>query len=104
MSKWTIIGRRTWSYGYRMMPDGAHAPIVVTETTNNALLGETSIHRWTATICGYGNWKLGVHAFDGRWDMTAAFQRMRDKAERIRERILASDEAVFTEPNEWEVL
>lgn len=101
MSKFRIIGRKTWDYGYGMGHDGENAPIVVTETVN-----DENDRRWTATICGFGNWKLGMVERGHPQSKTFgdALGVMQSKACAIRRRILAGDDSVFNELNEWEVL
>lgn len=81
---WTVIGRHhDWTYG-----------ATITESYNP---NDEAERRFTATIRGYGNWKImqGHNTGD-------TLNRIISKVEAIRLRIDANDEAVFTEPNIYE--
>jgi len=70
----------------------------ITESQRIAPHGSDSVYcRFTATICGFRNWKLvrgpaGPRLIDAVIEKTTA----------IRERIRVDDHAVFHEPNEWD--
>ena len=56
-----------------------------------------NIRRYTATICGYRNWKL----YQGKADNPKLNQFLKDKCNEIKQRILAGDKTIFNEPNQF---
>jgi hypothetical protein len=75
-----IAHHRDWTYG-----------ATITESYN---VNDESVRRYTATIRGWGNWKIMQGRVTGD-----TVNRVRSKVESIRLRIDANDESVYTEPN-----
>jgi len=81
---WKIIARHKWVAG-----------ATITESYNT---NDDRLRRFTATIRGYRNWKLGEYQITlqpGQWQ--ADLQDVITKAKLIRDRIDAGDESVFYE-------
>lgn len=63
----------------------------ITESSHS----ETELHRFTATICGWRNWKIATSEPYTR----LVAEQVIAKVRAIRDRIQAGDESVFDEPN-----
>jgi len=86
--RWRILGR------YK------HLINDVTVTQSWLSNSEPEIMRFTATICGWRNWKIWQgHIVFGRGCFV--WEDVKKKIEVIKKRILDGDEKVFYEPNEY---
>jgi len=89
MRQWRIIGRHNrWVSGAK-----------ITETL---LIENSRYRRFTATIEGWGNWKIWQGDFfrEGL-DAETLVRLVKTKVTQIRDRIRAGDESVFQEPGAW---
>lgn len=87
-AKWTRLAVKRWR------------EIAVTESIRHNDDG-TEERRFTATICGYQNWRLLW--LKRRASGKEVWDYLSPRACDIRKRIEAGDEKVFTESNDWEV-
>lgn len=62
---------------------------------------DSSSRRWTATIRGYRNWKIGTARYDGNRTAHQITNEVKKHVEAIRDRIDAGDESVFTEEDKF---
>ncbi len=85
MRQWKILARhKEWVSG-------------ATITESYKIDDETGLRRYTATICGWDNWKI--------WQGETAYKEMKPRVDeiirrvtKIRDRIKAGDQSVFNEP------
>lgn len=86
--KFKILARHEWVAGAKITESG----------WRDGTLSGPLIHRFTATIRGYQNWKIyqGIPTPD-------AVDFVIDRVKNVRDRIDAGDESVFDEPNEFEI-
>ena len=88
--KFTILARHShWVSG---------AKITESVAANGEEVGGLSIHRFTATIDGWQNWRI----YEGPTELDTV-QFVIARVREIQARIRAGDESVFSEPNSWAV-
>lgn len=78
-----IIARHKWV-----------ADATITESYNPDIPG---VRRFTATICGWRNWKIA----EGNADNATMTETVIKKVRQIKNRIEFEDEAIFNEPNNY---
>ena len=89
--KFTILARHSrWVSGAKITESGA--------AIDDGQGGWKSIHRFTATIDGWRNWRI----YEGPTELDTV-QFVIRRVREIQARIHASDESVFSEPNSWAV-
>lgn len=71
------------------------ANATITESVGSE--GDGHIRRFTATICGFRNWKI----YEGRADDPRVGPFVRDKVIEIRDRIESGNQEIFVEENEF---
>lgn len=69
----------------------------ITESVGHRNYDGISYRRFTATICGFRNWKI---AEGGASETLIAF--VVEQVQKIRDRIENGDQAVFNRPNKWQ--
>ena len=70
------------------------ANTIISESVNSK---DDRIRRFTATICGWRNWKI----FEGRIDQDNVLQFVRNEVLRIKMEIERNNDSIFSEPNKY---
>lgn len=84
MKRWKVVSRHKWV-------DGC--------TISESVQVDGPMRRFTATILGWGNWRIWIGEVTAAWPHVLA--TIMAKVVAIRVRIAECDDSVFDEPQAW---